>query len=388
MATLAGALYYSMAAERTRRGNAPEADAQQHAAHTPPTRAELDALFEYAPLALWFVYEETLVDMQRHASNHGFALLFGSTQSDVGKPAFAVFARKGGAVEGRKEHSQEATEGAQPAGRHTPSAAGAAGAGGGGGGGRAGEEEHRSSPHGTHDGGAPDPADATLDADDEGGGYAGVAVLVVRGTNDLTDAIMDARAEGIPFRTEPPPHEQASRRRRGGGGGGEGGRASSHGTAENGTMEGEEEEEEDAKEEEEEVEVDGDAESGGTPSDGFGGFAHSGVLEAAQWLLAEVLLPLHQLHASGYRVVLCGHSLGAGVASVLTVLLRPLLPGVTCVGFATPPVLAGEPLLRQSTSFVTSVILRRDCIPRATIQSGRRMLSQLASFDSSWDWRR
>ena len=62
---------------------------------------------------------------------------------------------------------------------------------------------------------------------------------------------------------------------------------------------------------------------------------------------------------------------------MLTVLLRPLLPGVTCG--TTPPVLAGEPLLRQSTSFVTSVILRRDCIPRAAIQSGRRMLSQLAS---------
>ena len=93
-------------------------------------------------------------------------------------------------------------------------------------------------------------------------------------------------------------------------------------------------------------------------------------------------MPLHHLHSSGYAVLLTGHSLGAGVAAVLASLLRPLLPGVRCIGFATPSSLAGEVLLEESRSFVTSVILRCDAVPRATIGSCRRLLHHLADFDS------
>ena len=70
-------------------------------------------------------------------------------------------------------------------------------------------------------------------------------------------------------------------------------------------------------------------------------------------LMLMLLLPLHQLHAAGYRIRLCGHSLGAGVASILTILLRPLLGDVSCVGFATPPVLASLPLLSAAQHFIT-----------------------------------
>ena len=93
-------------------------------------------------------------------------------------------------------------------------------------------------------------------------------------------------------------------------------------------------------------------------------------------------MPLHHLHSAGYTVLLTGHSLGAGVAAVLASLLRPLLPGVRCIGFATPSSLAGEALLEESRSFVTSVILRCDAVPRATIGSCRRLLHHLADFDS------
>ena len=314
MATLAGALYYSMAAERTRRGNAPEADAQQHAAHTPPTRAELDALFEYAPLALWFVYEETLVDMQRHASNHGFALLFGSTQSDVGKPAFAVARKFGGRSRGAG--ALAGGDGGGAAGGLPHAERGGGRRGGGASSSRGGGAS--SSPHGTHDVAARPPADATLDADDEGGGYAGVAVLVVRGTNDLTDAIMDARAEGnvicgaAAARTAGEQTARTTRRRRS-----RGGERALTVLRRMGQWRGRKRRRRMQKEEEEEVEVDGDAESGGTQINGrlwrlcaLGG-AGGGAVAAGG---SPASSPPAERDC-GYFLVLCGHSLGAGVAA-------------------------------------------------------------------------
>jgi len=77
------------------------------------------------------------------------------------------------------------------------------------------------------------------------------------------------------------------------------------------------------------------------------------MLSAAFWLLAELQVPpkvaartthgcslhhprlqvpLQQLTAAGYELVLTGHSLGAGVASLLSLLLRSRLrqPTVRC----------------------------------------------------------
>ena len=292
LASLAGALYYSMAEARQRRGDNPLAEAESHAGHESPSPHAYDALFELAPFALYAVYEETLVDMQRHGSHLGYSLLFGATESDVGRPAFAVYA---------KRHS------ATPAG---------AGAASGGGGGETKDGETRAA-----DAAAADAAGANAAASPAS---AGVVVVAVRGTNQMTDAIVDARAEGVPFETD------------------------------DGSLHG---------------------------------WAHRGIAEAAHWLLAQVLIPLRQMAAEGYTVKLCGHSLGGGVASVLTVLLRPLIPSVSCIGFATPPVLAGDELLAATSGFITAVVLRRDAISRCTIASVRELLQRLAAYDSARTWR-
>jgi hypothetical protein len=114
------------------------------------------------------------------------------------------------------------------------------------------------------------------------------------------------------------------------------------------------------------------------------GWAHEGMLQAARTLVAEVLTPLMMLAAEGYRIVMSGHSLGGGVASILTILLRPFIPSVTCIGFATPSVIAGRRLRRHANKFIFSVIHRHDAVPRFTIRSIRSCLRELAEFDT---WR-
>ncbi|KOO26911.1 zinc finger fyve domain-containing protein, partial [Chrysochromulina tobinii] len=288
-ASLAAALYYLMARRREARGNEPEAEAHAFRGSRPPSPPELHALMVYAPIALYAVYCETLVEMQRLGATHGYQFLFGVPSSSAvatafgerRRPAFALYARKGGA--------------------------------------------------GAKRGGGEWRGEASSGADAGGASPCGEAVLAIRGTNDLSDVLIDANAAGVPFsaydadpsRASATSSARSGRRRDGD----EGGEASAAG---------------------------GDDAGEGDDARPLHGWAHEGMLEAARWLLPDVLTPLMHLHASGYAIVLCGHSLGAGIAAILTVLLRPLIPTVRCVGFATPPVLAGDGLLRAAGGFIES----------------------------------
>ena len=107
----------------------------------------------------------------------------------------------------------------------------------------------------------------------------------MRGTYDIPDAIIDAHAAGVPFSAD-----GADEGGRGGAVGGQGG---------------------DEHHEYHELGA------GGM----LRGWAHEGMLRAARLLLPEVLSPLLLLHASGYRIVLTGHSLGGSVASIQSGLL-------------------------------------------------------------------
>ena len=61
------------------------------------------------------------------------------------------------------------------------------------------------------------------------------------------------------------------------------------------------------------------------------------------------------------------------------VLLRPTLPDVRCVGFATPAAAAGGSLLASMRECVTSVALRNDMVPRMTLSSVRQLFAELGA---------
>ena len=45
---------------------------------------------------------------------------------------------------------------------------------------------------------------------------------------------------------------------------------------------------------------------------------------------------LQEKHTESYRLILVGHSLGAGTAAILAMLLRPTYPDLFCYAFSPP----------------------------------------------------
>ncbi|KAH9260264.1 hypothetical protein BASA81_001434 [Batrachochytrium salamandrivorans] len=102
---------------------------------------------------------------------------------------------------------------------------------------------------------------------------------------------------------------------------------------------------------------------------GFDSGIHAGVLHAARFVLDRVGLLLQKaFYKSGFRVVVVGHSLGAGVASALAMLLREELKmdRVTCYAFAPPPSVSKD-LAMLSQEYVYSVVNGDDVIPRTGV---------------------
>uniref|UniRef100_A0A6Q2Z7A6 Diacylglycerol lipase-beta n=1 Tax=Esox lucius TaxID=8010 RepID=A0A6Q2Z7A6_ESOLU len=68
--------------------------------------------------------------------------------------------------------------------------------------------------------------------------------------------------------------------------------------------------------------------------------------------------------APEYKLVITGHSLGAGTASLLAILLRSSFPTLRCYAFSPPGGLMSKALADYSRDFVVSVVLGKDLVPR------------------------
>eukprot|EP00635_Sarcinochrysidales_sp_CCMP3193_P000421 CAMPEP_0118912694 /NCGR_PEP_ID=MMETSP1166-20130328/13820_1 /TAXON_ID=1104430 /ORGANISM="Chrysoreinhardia sp, Strain CCMP3193" /LENGTH=941 /DNA_ID=CAMNT_0006852215 /DNA_START=23 /DNA_END=2848 /DNA_ORIENTATION=- len=111
--------------------------------------------------------------------------------------------------------------------------------------------------------------------------------------------------------------------------------------------------------------------------------AHSGMLSVARHT-ADLVAPVLVEELSGqrdgsYEVVVIGHSLGAGVAALLTLLLREraargrqeggALASARCVAFSPPGALVDASLAEKMAPFCASVVVGDDLVPRLGLKS-------------------
>mmetsp|Transcript_65298 Transcript_65298/g.156074 ORF Transcript_65298/g.156074 Transcript_65298/m.156074 type:complete len:607 (-) Transcript_65298:42-1862(-) len=118
--------------------------------------------------------------------------------------------------------------------------------------------------------------------------------------------------------------------------------------------------------------------------------AHKAMLASARSTLEKAEEHLAQAASScqGYRLVLTGHSLGAGTAIICTELLRSkkipgLLPGakLQCFAYAPPPVLGPKDVAAMPGVEVYSFVNRFDLVPRASMSNGFHLGREAMAVD-------
>jgi pimeloyl-ACP methyl ester carboxylesterase len=120
---------------------------------------------------------------------------------------------------------------------------------------------------------------------------------------------------------------------------------------------------------------------------------HEGVIRAAARLADDVETLVEELFLpNGYKVLLTGHSLGAGVASLVGVILRSRFPDLLkddgtllkTLAFASPPVLDYDAALACS-SFTTTIVNNSDMIPRCSLCNLAVILEFLKSLHTKME---
>ncbi|XP_062859416.1 diacylglycerol lipase-beta [Trichomycterus rosablanca] len=125
------------------------------------------------------------------------------------------------------------------------------------------------------------------------------------------------------------------------------------------------------------------------PVDGVSGacYAHKGIAQAAGYvykrLINDGILSQAFNIAPEYRLVITGHSLGAGTAALLAALLHSNYPTLQCYAFSPPGGLMSKALADYSKQFVISVVLGKDLVPRLSIPNmedlKRRILKMVSN---------
>eukprot|EP00514_Thraustochytrium_sp_LLF1b_P012581 CAMPEP_0184544522 /NCGR_PEP_ID=MMETSP0199_2-20130426/3676_1 /TAXON_ID=1112570 /ORGANISM="Thraustochytrium sp., Strain LLF1b" /LENGTH=555 /DNA_ID=CAMNT_0026938707 /DNA_START=36 /DNA_END=1703 /DNA_ORIENTATION=- len=96
-----------------------------------------------------------------------------------------------------------------------------------------------------------------------------------------------------------------------------------------------------------------------------GSFAHSGMLQAARFVVNRTAPIISDLfHPLGYEVTIVGHSLAAGAATLATIIFQhEYKMKIRCFAFAPPPVLDRDSK-DMANGFVDAMIHNDDVIPR------------------------
>merc|ERR1711971_243969 len=116
------------------------------------------------------------------------------------------------------------------------------------------------------------------------------------------------------------------------------------------------------------------------------GWAHSGMLTAARSAASRFVPIVAKLLTSekygDFRLIVTGHSLGAGVAALVTAIwivspsspVQPWVPRISCIGFGMPAI--ASPNFRSIAMFedrITAVVCGADVVPRFSLGSSLRL---------------
>jgi len=130
------------------------------------------------------------------------------------------------------------------------------------------------------------------------------------------------------------------------------------------------------------------AERYGFQEEGTGEFCHKGMLDIAVWICEDLqshgtldqLLTGDNAEFSGYRLLVEGHSLGAGVAAVVATMLRSKYPSVRCLAFSPPGCVFSRHLSESSKHYVTSYVLGDDVVPRLGLTGVENLRHEVLSI--------
>ena len=198
--------------------------------------------------------------------------------------------------------------------------------------------------------------------DDNSEQYRGEVVLAVRGTSTIQDVVTDIRSQPILF---PPSKDSIDRLLNG-----EIYKAENFDDVKLTSERGRKDKED----------------SGGCADDTYdwlwiegNNYACGGMARAAMWLLSQVGPSLRRFHEMGYRITLTGHSLGGAVSTLLAYMIKSRFPSTFVVAYSCPA-MVDENIAEEMRSYVLTVILRDDVIPRFTPKAIRLLMSDLSKF--------
>lgn len=89
--------------------------------------------------------------------------------------------------------------------------------------------------------------------------------------------------------------------------------------------------------------------------------------------MLEKLLSNQDSPCSDYKLILTGHSLGAGCAAVLSFMLRSKYPDLKCLCFSPPGCTLSKNMADSCKEYLTTYVLDDDIIPRLSLQSLERL---------------